>query len=495
MNCLMGIDLGTSSVKVLITDEKGNLLGLGSAGYIVETPKPGYAQQDPVQWWEKTKQAVAAALHEADVSPDRILSIGFSGQMHGMVLLDADKNVICPAIIHLDQRSAGQRAEILETAGDLVREELLNQPSTGMLICSLLWVKENRPELYDKVSYVMSPKDYIRFRLTGIISSEPADASATLAFSIKRGNWCRELIHRMGLKDDIWPDIFPSVRIVGTVTPHAAKETGLSVQTIVAGGTGDCSAAFTGNGVVEEGTMACNIGTSSQLAVVVRTPKTDPGMVNQLWCHSMEGAFLYQGGALNGGGTLGWLKDKILRTADSFEKLDLKAGGAPVGSGGVVFLPYLAGERTPFNNPDAKGVFFGLQLQHDDSHLIRAVLEGVMYNLAACKQYFDSMGFSQTKLISSGGGARGAVWRQIQADMLGMPVYRTRTKEEACLGAAMTGAVGAGLYPDIPSACREMVKMREEVTEPIPENTAFYREGLQKYMDLYEAVKDLYGGR
>ena len=236
MRYLMGIDLGTSSVKALITDEKGNPKGIGQKGYEVQTPIVGYAQQDPEEWWECTKQAVRQALASADVGGKEIAGIGFSGQMHGMVALDREKRPVGMAVIHLDQRSREEREEIYRTAGSLLGEELFNQPSAGMLICSLLWMKKNHREEYDRIAVVMSPKDYIRYRLTGEIATDQSDASATLAFSVKKSQWCWELIRRLDLKEDIWPEVYGSCEITGIITKEAERETGLAAGTKVVAG-------------------------------------------------------------------------------------------------------------------------------------------------------------------------------------------------------------------------------------------------------------------
>lgn len=492
MGYLMGIDLGTSSVKALIATEAGEIKGVGQVGYEVLTPVVGYAQQDPAVWWECTRQAVGEVLKSSGIPGEEIRGIGFSGQMHGMVALDAEMCPIDAAIIHLDQRSYKERQEIIQTAGTLLEKELLNQPSAGMLICSLLWMKRNKPEEYDKISVVMSPKDYIRYRLTGTIGTDFSDASATLAFSVKNTAWCMELIKRLDLRDDIWPAVFSSSEVVGEVTKEAAEETGLFAGTKVVAGGGDCAAQLVGNAVVEEGLVSCNIGTASQLAVVTGKAVQDASMRCQLWCHSIPGLYIYQGGALNGGNTLSWLRNKILESQEAFSKLDEKAGMVPPGCEGLFFLPYLAGERTPFNNPLAKGVFLGLSMKHTKAHMVRAVMEGVLFNLGECKKIFDARKIVQKKVIASGGAAKGDCWRQIQADMLDLPVYTTAVREEACFGAVIMAAVGLELYPDIYSACQAMVSWNPTATEPIRENVEYYRERQEVFRELYERVEGIF---
>ena len=323
MGYLMGIDLGTSSVKVLLADEKGRTKGIGQTGYGVSTPVIGYAQQDPEEWWSCTKQAIGEALHRSGIPASEIDGIGFSGQMHGLVALDRENRPVGPAIIHLDQRSLEEKEEIYRVAGSLLGEELLNRPSAGMLICSLYWIKHHQQQVYDRIETVMSPKDYIRYRLTGVICTDFSDASATLAFSVKNRSWCRELIRKLELKTDIWPEVYDSARVIGTVSKEAAAETGLWEKTRVTVGAGDCGAQLVGNGVVGEGIMSCNIGTASQLAVVVKHPVFDKNMCCQLWCHSVPDTWMFQGGALNGGNTLSWLKNKVLREEGPFARMAL----------------------------------------------------------------------------------------------------------------------------------------------------------------------------
>ncbi|MDR1831341.1 MAG: xylulokinase [Fusobacteriaceae bacterium] len=491
-NYVAGIDLGTSSVKVLIMSEKGDPVGLGQAEYDIHTPKMLYAEQDTEAWWEATKAAAAEALREAKVPPEAIAAVGFSGQMHGLVALDKHKRPLAPAIIWMDQRSAREAADIKTLAAELMETELCNQPAAGMLIATLLWLKRNQAELYDKIACVMLPKDYIRFRLTGLIGAEYSDASATLAFSVKNNCWCRDLIRRAGLREDIWPDIYESTDIAGPVCKEAAAETGFSEKTLVVYGAADSAAQLTGNGVVDEGVVSCNIGTGSQLATVVKTPLFDKEMRVQTWRYVIPGRWFVQGGTLNGGSALNWLKNKALQTAASYAELDARAAEIPAGSEGLIMIPFLAGERTPFLDPYAKGVYFGLSMKHEQAHLVRATMEGIVYNLKECAKVFDEMRLSNAKVISSGGAAKSALWRQIQADILGMPVYTTKTKEEACQGAAILAAVGCGMFQDVREACRAIVRVNDRPTEPVAENRKIYSDRQAVFAELYRRIKDLY---
>lgn len=492
MGYLAGIDLGTSSVKVLIMDPGGRTLAVSSRGYDVMTPKMSYAEQEPQVWWDCTVMAIREAMEKSGIRPEELDCIGLSGQMHGLVAFDRNNEPVMPAIIWMDQRSAKETARIKELAGDLLETELLNQPGAGMMICSLLWLKRHQPDVYDRIAHVMLPKDYIRYRLTGTIGSEYSDACATLAFSVKGRCWCMELIRRAGLKKDIWPQVGESSQAAGPVWAEAAARTGLSGHTRVVYGAGDSSAQLTGNGVIEEGIMACNIGTASQLAAVVDRPLYDTQMRLQTWCHTMADRWYVQGGALNGGSTLSWLKKKVLRDGRSYGELDAEAGQAPAGAEGLLFIPYLAGERTPFMDPYAKGIYFGMGMKHEQAHMIRATMEGVIFNLKECALVLDEMGIQRTKMIASGGAAKGVTWKQIQADILEMPVYTTKTEEEACQGAAILAAVGCGMYRDIKEACSQIVKINDCPVEPVMEHVKRYREQQALFRELYLKVKDLY---
>ena len=491
MKYAAGIDLGTTSTKTAIMDMQGRILGIGRGSYDLHIPKPSWAEQEPEKWWSAVKLSLKEACADAGISASEIDGIGFSGQMHGLVALDQDREPVCPAIIHLDQRSGRLLPRIHELAGDLMKEELLNRPAAGMLISSLCWLKENEPGIFRRIRYVMSPKDYIRYRLCGEIGTDVSDASATLAFSVKNREWCAPLFERLQLRGDIWPSVHESSEIAGNVSRRASAETGLSTKTILVYGAGDSLAAMTGCAVIDKGILACNIGTSSQLVFVSDQPVFDPKFRIQTWCHALPERWALQSGTLNGGSTLNWLRGKVLKSGRPFSELDEEAGEIPAGADGLFFLPYLAGERTPYNDPNASGSFSGLRMHHEQAHLVRAVMEGVMFNLKECLCILDGLQVKPQFLISSGGAARGRTWRQIQADMLEMPVHTTKVEEEACQGAAILAAVGAGCYSTVQEACRNTVSMSEEVIEPVPENGKLYREKLHTFRELYLRTKDL----
>lgn len=492
MKKVLGIDIGTSSAKALIVDESGRMLGSGSKNYSLHFPGKFQVEQDPETWWKAVSQAIGIALQEAKTSGNEISALSFSGQMHGMVAIDRKRRLLGNAIIHLDQRSSGELAEIRALAGDLMRTELLNLPSAGMMLATVYWMKKHMPKRYEALDYVLSPKDYIRMRFCGEIGTEYTDAGATLGFSVKNRVWCSELFRRLGLREDIWPQVYESSAIAGQVTEEAARATGLSQKTVVIYGAGDSMAALTGNGVIEKGVMACNIGTSSQLAVVSDVPIFDPQLRIQTWCHTVKERWVVQSGTLNGGNALRWLRDQIFRDQRPYAELDRAAGTVAPTAEGLVFIPYLVGERTPYDDPMAKGVYFGLSMKHTQEHMVRATMEGILFNLKECLEIMDELQVEHKLLISSGGAARGETWKQIQADMLDMPVHKTVVEEEACLGAAILAFVGIGVFSDVSEACKILVKLSDHVTEPIAANVRLYREKQSLFHELYHRVKDLF---
>lgn len=492
MSCYMGIDLGTSSVKAVILSETGEMLGCTQRGYEIETPQIGYAEQEPEIWWRQTAAVIREVLRISGCPKEEIAGIGFSGQMHGLVMTDKNGKVLAPAIIHLDQRSVEERNEILDKAGSLLSEELFNQPAPGMLICSLLWIKNHRCGIYEQIEKVMLPKDYIRYRMTGAVQCDVSDAAGTLAFSVKRGEWCWELIEKLGIKKEIWPETVSCTEVIGTVSAEASDVTGLLKGTKVVAGGGDAAMQLVGNGIISEGTLCCNIGTASQLCAVLSAPAYDPQMRTQIWCHAVPGRWYMQGGTLNGGSTLSWLRKKVLKKEESFEYLDHTASKVMAGSEGLLFLPYLSGERTPFQEPYGKGIFYGLTMKHEQEHLIRAVMEGVVYNLKECLKIMDELKLPRERIIAAGGGARGNTWKQIQADVFDMPVYATETKEEACTGAVIMAAVGCGAFSSVQEACGKLIAVSKEPVLPIPANVEIYKERQEKFLKLYESVRGMF---
>lgn len=492
MEYTMGIDLGTSSVKAALLDRSGRLAGAVGKPYGISIPALGWAEQDPEEWWSAAKSAVGEVLQTCGVSREQVKGIGFSGQMHGVVALDKEGIPVYPAIIWMDQR-AGQESKDIQR---IVKEndldqKLMNRPIPGTLVCSLLWLKRNRPAQYEKIRWVMLPKDYLRYRLSGEICTEDTDASASLAFSVAERRWCVELLKKLEIDPAIFPEPVKPWQLCGRITAKAAEETGLFPGTPLAAGGADSAMQLVGNGVIAQGVGACNIGTGAQVLTAVHCPVFDQQLRSQTFCHAVPDFWYLQCGTLNGGSALNWLKNQALQTEAGFEDFLRPAECVPAGAEGLLFLPYLAGERNPHLDPNAKGIFFGLAMKHSQGHLIRAVMEGVAYNLRECMDILGQLDLPMTRLIVSGGGGKGRLWRQIIADMFNVPVYRTKTAEEACTGAAMMAAVGLGWYKDTAQAVEAVVKMDEEITLPVPAHAALYEENRWRFRQLYACTKEL----
>lgn len=491
MPLFAGIDLGTSSLKVLVVNELGDTIAVANRQYKVNIEKIGYAEQDPKDWCNALEDALFDISKKCNIN--EIISIGFSGQMHGLVPLDEKGDVIRPAIIWMDQRTKQECLFIQKIArvNDLY-QELLNKPAAGMLVCSLLWMKENEKENFDKINKVISPKDYIRYYLTGETLADETDASATLCYSIKDRVWSETLLDLLEFPKKIMPKVIRPYENAGNLKKELADKFKLKQNVYIAAGGGDSAMQLLGNGIIDEYIFTCNIGTASQLATALKKPIVDKNMVLQTWCYVEKDLWYMQSGTLNGGNVLKWLKENILDNSLSYEQMDKLSGLSKVGSQGLICLPYLAGERTPFVNPSARAMFIGFSMKHSKNDMIRAVMEGIIYNLKLSMEIFKEMNIGCKKIISSGGGSRGVTWKQIQADMLNLPVYTTNVSEQACLGAAIMGAYGKGYFSSIKQACEVLIKLNDSPVYPIKENAEYYEENVNLFKKVYETNKDIF---
>lgn len=493
MHYIAGIDLGTSSVKVLLTDRTGKQVGFSQNSYEVSMPQISWAEQSPLDWWKATIDALSHALQGANISPSQIRCIGLSGQMHGLVALNKDKIPVQPAMIWMDQRANKELDWLQETVTyEYIASETGNHPAAGFLLSSLLWTKRNRPEVYEEIAYVMLPKDYIRFRLTGEISSDYSDASGSLCYDVKQHQWASHLLERIGIDPSLFPRVSSSCEIAGYMTKTAAEETGLAVHTPVACGGADQPMQLLGNGAIREGLIASNIGTASQISMSLSAPRFDPAHRTQTFCHARDDLWFIQGASLNGGSILNWLKNQILQSKIDYADFDRLAETIAPGADGLLFLPYLNGERTPHMDSKARGMLFGLAAKHDHRHMIRAAMEGIVFALKDALTIFQELGMQSEYIIASGGGGKSHLWRQMQADISNLPVYTTKVKEEACTGAAICAAVAAGFYADLSTAAEQFVEINPEVITPITKNHTRYQELYEVYRQLYERNKDLF---
>ncbi len=485
MSVILGIDLGTSSVKAMLLDSIQGVLEVESGGYDVEIPKEGYAEQEPEKWWEETKKIILRLRDKNGEAFGQIAAIGFSGQMHGIVLTDEKGTPLRPAILWLDQRSKKELEEIyqkidLEKMGNVLR----NRVYTGFGFPSLMWVREHEPEILQKTRWIMMPKDFIRYKMTGKIASDVTDASSTAIFHTAERTWAYDMIREFGLPLEIFPPCGESMEIAGYVTKKCAMECGLKEGIPVVYGAGDQQAQSIGNGICEEGKIICNIGTGGQISTYIKDPIYDKKLRTHTFCHSIDKGYTIYGATLCSGMSLKWLKDKILQI-DDFDQLSKMAGEIAPGSEGLIYLPYLTGERTPHMDPCAKGMFAGLTLRHERRHMVRAVMEGVTMSLRDSLTIFQELGIKCDTIIASGGGARSHEWLQMQADIFHKKVVVCEVSEQACLGACILAGSGCGIFASVKQATEQFVSFRDKVYEPDSRYEKLYDKQYERFRALY----------
>jgi len=481
---LVGIDLGTSSLKSVIIDQDGQLHACAAQPYAIVAPHPGWAEQDPMVWVRAMIETVRRAVSEAQIAPDQIAAIGLSGQMHGMVCLDDQGRVLRPAILWADQRSAEQvsRAE-LEMGRKQWADWTGNPLDTGFMLASWLWLRENEPVLARQAAHLLLPKDYLRYRMTLVLGAEPSDAGSTGLFSPTIGAWSDPLLALLEIESELLPPIQASAKIAGGLIQEVARETGIATGTPVVYGGGDQACQALGNGILEPGDVSCTIGTGGQLLTPTRTPTIDPQLRLHCYNHAVPEMWFNMGVILSAGLSLTWLRDNFLLDMNYQEMADL-AMQAPPGSDGLIFLPHLAGVRTPYMDPSARGAFIGLTLHHDRRHLCRAVMEGVVFALKQVLDLMIELGIPVERIIASGGATNHPLWLQLQSDIFNRPIHLTQTIEAAAVGAALLAGIGAGVFTDAWSAVHQIVRWRDEITMPEPKNVDSYVSEYEAYLRL-----------
>ena len=494
---VLGIDIGTTGVKALLVNEEGEIAAAASVEYPLLTPRPNWAEQHPQTWWEATVGATRGCLEKAQTETGKkieVSAIGFSGQMHSSVFLGSRGEVLRPAILWCDQRTESQCREITEMVGsDRLVELTFNRALAGFTAPKILWLRENEPDVYSRVHRVLLPKDYIRYRMTGVFATEVSDASGTLLFQVAERRWSDEMLQALDIPREWLPECYESPEISGYVTKEAAEALGLAEGTPVVGGGGDQAAGAVGNGIVREGLASCVLGTSGVIFWYSYKAVFDRLGRLHSFCHAVPGKWHLMGVTLAAGGSLRWFRDTLCqdevreakqRGIDPYEIIIEKAAGVVPGAEGLLFLPYLAGERNPHADANARGAFLGLSLRHTKEHMARAVLEGVTMNLKDCIEVGKEMGVTATQMYLSGGGARSAHWRQIVADIFGIEVARIGVDEGPAYGAAILAAVGAGLFRSVEEACTRLVR--------VVDARSFDTERAQVYQRLYELYHPLY---
>jgi xylulokinase len=498
---VMGIDVGTTGTRAVIVRPDGHVAGAATGDHQpMRMPKPGWAEQDPEDWWQATLMAIRRVLEQAELKGSDIAAVGFSGQMHGVVLLDKTLAVLRPSLIWCDQRSQAQCDWITQQVGAERLIQLVSNPAlTGFSAPKLLWVRDHEPRLFERAAHFLLPKDFVRFRLTGEFATDVSDASGTLLFDVVRRRWSQEMLTALDLDSKILPRAYESPEITGELTRETAVLTGLSAGTPVVAGAGDQAASAVGNGIVLPGLTSATLGTSGVIFTYTEAPKLDPRGRIHTFCHAVPGKWHVMGVTQGAGLSLRWFRDQFAPSeswyaryidVDPYDLIIKQAEKVAPGSGGLLWLPYLMGERTPHLDPLARGLWFGLTASHTRAHLIRSILEGVAFSLRDSLEVFQELQIPVEQIRASGGGSRSFPWRQIQADVFGKEIVTLRTSEGSALGAALLAGVGAKIYSSVQESARAAIEVKERLT-PLLKNVRIYDQYYQVYRRLYPVVQEL----
>lgn len=501
MEYLIGIDIGTSGTKTVLFDLNGKTIASVTKEYPMYQPKIGWAEQNPADWWNAVCASLKEVIRITSINNANIKGIGLSGQMHGLVMLDKNNEVLRPSIIWCDQRTSKECEEITALVGKKRLIEITANPAlTGFTASKIMWVRNNEPDIYKKCHKILLPKDYIRFMLTGEFATEVSDASGMQLLDVPKREWSKEVLDKLQIDKNLLADVYESFVISATVSKKGAEFTGLKEGTPVAGGAGDQAASAIGNGIVKEGRISSTIGTSGVVFAHTNNPLIDILGRVHTFCHAIPNSWHVMGVTQAAGMSLKWFRDNFciseIETAknlgiDPYVLMDKEAINVSPGSNGVIFLPYLMGERSPHLDPNARGVFFGLSAIHNKNDMIRAVMEGVTYSLKDCLVVLNEMGINATEVRASGGGGKSKLWRQMQADVFGCDVSVTSSSDAGALGVAILAGVGTGIWGNVQEACEKLIKPQNTIY-PIMENKNIYKIDHQKYVKLYESLKHLF---
>lgn len=486
----LGIDVSTTGAKALLIDEKGAVVASATTPLTVQTPKPLWSEQNPHEWWMGTWRSIRDVMASSGVTAGDIAAVGLTGQMHGLVLLDAERRVLRPAILWNDQRTAAECDDIRSRMGG--KERLVavtgNDALTGFTAPKILWVRKHEPEAYAKAHLVLLPKDYVRLRLTDVAAMDKADGSGTLLFDLAARDWSKEVLDALEIPAAWMPRTFEGPEITGYITKKAAEETGLREGTPVMAGGGDQAAGAVGAGAVRPGIVALTLGTSGVVFAATETALVEPQGRLHAFCHAVPGRWHFMGVTLAAAGSLQWYRD-TLAPGVSFDTLVAEAAEAPAGSDGLLFTPYLSGERTPYPDPRARASFVGLTVRHRRAHLTRAVLEGVAFSMKDCFGLLEGAGLPRVSQVRiAGGGAKSALWRRIVASVLNVEIVTVNSTEGAAFGAALLAGVGEGVWPNVESACDAAIAI---TGSEAPEGAwvSAYEAAHARYRGLYPALK------
>jgi xylulokinase len=489
----LGIDIGTGSSRALLVDDRGAVRASCSAPHEdMRMERPLWAEQRPENWWDAAVKAIRGALAQAGVSGSAVKGVGLSGQMHGLVILDAAGAVIRPSLIWCDQRSQPQVDAVNAKIGRAnVLKFIANPVLTGFTLPKLLWVRDNEPQNFERVRKVLLPKDYVRYRLTGEFASEVSDASGTAMFDVVRRRWSFDMMDGLGLDRSILPACYESSEVSGRIAASVAELTGLAAGTPVVGGGGDQASSAVGNGIVEEGVVSCTLGTSGVVFAHMEKVAYDPAGRVHTFCHAVRDKWHVMGVTQGAGLSLQWFRNQ-LAPGTPYDELTAEAALAPAGAQGLFWLPYLMGERTPHLDATARGGWIGLTNSHRRADLIRAVIEGVSYSQLDCLEIIESLGVPVNSVRVSGGGAQSPFWRGLLASILAKRVVTLETQEGSAYGAALLALAGTGEYASVPEVCRAAIRETESVS-PNAADAAFYAKAHRVYQGLYPALKPIFG--
>jgi xylulokinase len=500
MKAVIGCDIGTSGTKAIVVSETGKVLASVTVEYPLLTPHPGWAEQHPDTWLKAANEAVSAAVNMAGKT--EIQAIGLSGQMHSSVFLDKNGKVLRPALLWCDTRTHAECVEITRKAGEgNLRKWVSNPALEGFTLPKILWVKKHEPKIYARIAHVLLPKDYIRYKWTGELATDVSDAAGTLGFDVKNRRWSKELLSKVGVPVAWFPAITESQDISGLLTQETAKKLGLSPKTPVVGGGADNACGAVGNGIIQPGDVMASLGTSGVVLAHSEKVQVDPQMRAHTFCGSVPEKWYLMGVMLSAGYALRWYRDglgmyeKVLalkEKMDPYNLLSQEASRAPEGSEGLLFLPYLMGERTPHKDPLARAAFVGAGARHGREHFARSVFEGITFGMRDSLEIFRELKVPIRRVVATGGGAVNPFWRQLQADIYGAEIVTVNSKEGPAYGAAILAMVGVGVYGNLKQACSAMIRVISR-TQPRKASVARYNEWYGVFKGLYPALKKPYG--
>lgn len=496
MSICIGIDVGTSGTKALAINPQGKILAEASSNYPCHHPKPLWSEQDPEDWWKASVKVVKQVVKTAKLKPADVGAIGLSGQMHGSVFLDKNDKVVRPALLWNDQRTEAECLEIEKLAGGRKRliKMVANPALTGFQAPKILWLRNHEPKNFDRTTKVLLPKDEIRRRLTGEYATEVSDASGTLLLDVVKRQWSKPLLKKLDLDISLLPECYESEEVTGTLTKEVAKKLGLSTDCKVVGGAGDCAAGAVGTGIVRRGLLTTSLGTSGVVFAHSDEPQFDPEGRLHTFCHAARGKWHMMGVTLTAAGALQWFHDAVCAAGAKgkkslYDEITAEAEKVPAGAEGLQFLPYLAGERTPHLDPNARGALIGITLKHGRGHIVRAIMEGVTMALRDSYEIMTDLGVPVRQIRASGGGAKNPFWRQMQADVFGKPVTAMAADEGAAYGVALLASVGAGNYKNISEACKATLETANE-TRPDAKTRKVYNQTFPVFQELYAALRE-----